>query len=231
MERVKIFIGYDPKEAIAFHTLTQSIINRTTIPFEIVPLCLSNLPMYKREIDTRQSNEFSFTRFLVPYLSEYKGVSIYFDCDMMLRTDIAEVLQEVDDKPVYLVKHNYTSKSKYKYLGTKQYNYPRKNWSSFVVWNCGHKSNKIVTDSFVNTASAAELHQFKFLKDNEIGELDVRWNWLVGEYNNAPKDVKNVHWTLGGPYFEKYKNVEFANEWTTMLKKIIITAPEVKYDI
>ena len=213
MERVKIFIGYDPVEAIAFHTLVKSIMNKATIPFEIIPLDIRNLSMYTRPVDLKQSNEFSFTRFLVPYLSEYKGVSIYFDCDMMLRSDIAEVLQEVNDKPVYLVKHDYTPKDKYKYLGTKQYNYPRKNWSSFVVWNCGHDSNKIVTDSFVNTASAAELHQFKFLKDNEIGELDVCWNWLVGEYNNPPDDVKNVHWTIGGPWFTKYKDVDFADEW------------------
>ena len=213
MERVKIFIGYDPKEAIAFHTLVQSIINKATIPFDIVPLDIKNLPMYTRKVDDKQSNEFSFTRFLVPYLSSYKGISIYLDCDMMLRTDIREVLKEVNDKPVYLVKHNYTPKDKYKYLGAKQYSYPRKNWSSFVVWNCSHDSNKLVTDSFVNTASAAELHQFKFLKDNEIGELDVCWNWLVGEYNDPPDDVKNVHWTLGGPWLKEYKDVDFADEW------------------
>jgi hypothetical protein len=222
MERIKIFIGYDPREAAAFHTLIQSIMDKATIPFDIIPLDIRNLPMYKREIDTRQSNEFSFTRFLVPYLSNYKGISIYLDCDMMLRTDIAEVLQEVNDKPVYLVKHDYTPKDKYKYLGAKQYNYPRKNWSSFVVWNCNHESNKIVTDSFVNTASAAELHQFKFLKDNEIGELDVRWNWLVGEYDNPPDDVKNVHWTIGGPYFEKYKDADFSKEWFDFNQSIVI---------
>ena len=213
MERVKIFIGYDPKEAIAFHTLVQSIMNKATIPFDIVPLDIRNLPMYTRKVDDKQSNEFSFTRFLVPYLSSYKGISIYLDCDMMLRTDIREVLKEVNDKPVYLVKHNYTPKDKYKYLGAKQYSYPRKNWSSFVVWNCSHDSNKLVTDSFVNTARAAELHQFKFLKDDEIGELNVRWNWLVGEYNDPPDDVKNVHWTLGGPWLKEYKDVDFADEW------------------
>ena len=213
MERVKIFIGYDPKEAIAFHTLVQSIMNKATIPFDIVPLDIRNLPMYTRKMDGKQSNEFSFTRFLVPYLSSYKGISIYLDCDMMLRTDIGEVLKEVNDKPVYLVKHNYIPKNKYKYLGAKQYSYPRKNWSSFVVWNCSHDSNKLVTDSFVNTASAAKLHQFKFIKDDEIGELNVRWNWLVGEYNDPPDDVKNVHWTLGGPWLKEYKDVDFADEW------------------
>ena len=223
MERVKIFIGYDPVEALTFHTLVQSIVEKATIHFEIIPLDIRNLPMYTREKDPKQSNEFSFTRFLVPYLSDYRGISIYFDCDMMLRVDIAEVLQEIGDKPVYLVKHDYTPKDEYKYFGKKQYTYPRKNWSSFVVWNCKHPSNKVVTPTFVNTASAAELHQFKFLKDNEIGELDVRWNWLVGEYDNPPKDVKNIHWTIGGPYFKDYKNVDFAKEWRGMLEKVTYT--------
>tara|TARA_R110002167_G_scaffold153145_1_gene347306 strand:+ start:1100 stop:1795 length:696 start_codon:yes stop_codon:yes gene_type:complete len=231
MERVKIFIGYDPKEAIAFHTLVQSIMNKATIPFDIVPLDIKNLPMYTRKVDAKQSNEFSFTRFLVPYLSSYKGISIYLDCDMMLRTDIADLITEIGTKPIYVVKHDYKPKNKNKYLGARQYNYPRKNWSSVIVWNCSHASNLIVTPDLVNNSKPNYLHQLQFVKDEEIGELDVRWNWLVGEYSNTPEDVKNVHWTLGGPYFEKYKDVEFANEWTAMLKKVIITAPKVNYDI
>ena len=223
MERVKIFIGYDPVESIAFHTLVQSIVEKATVYFEIIPLNIRNLPVYARKRDPKQSNEFSFTRFLVPYLSSYRGVSIYFDCDMMLRVDIAEILQEVEDKPVYVVKHDYVPKDEYKYLGTKQYKYPRKNWSSVVVWNCSHPSNKIITPDFVNTADSSELHQFKFLEDDEIGELDIRWNWLVGEYGAPPIGVKNVHWTLGGPYLNDYKDVDFAEEWTTVLKNVINT--------
>jgi len=209
---IKIFIGYDPKEDIAYKALVKSIEDKTTTPFQIIPLNIRDLDMFDR-YDERQSNEFSFTRFLVPYLSNYDGISIYMDCDMMLREDLSEVLNNLEYKPVHVVKHDYTSKYDTKFLGTKQYNYPRKNWSSFVIWNCNHPSNKVVTPEFVNTADAKVLHRFLFLSDDEIGELDVRWNWLVGEYDNPPADVKNVHWTIGGPWFNDFKDSDFAQEW------------------
>ena len=107
-----------------------------------------------------------------------------------------------------------------KYLNTVQYSYPRKNWSSFILWNCSHISNKKVTPDFVNSASAMELHRFLWLEDNEIGELNVRWNWLVGDYSNPPSDVKNIHWTLGGPYFNEFKDVDFAEEWFNAFEKM-----------
>jgi len=214
---LKIFIGYDSVESVAWHTMAHSIFERSSAPVSIIPLYLGNLKdIYTRERNSKQSNEFSFTRFLVPYLSDYSGYAVFFDCDMMLRTDINEILDVVNsqpDKAVYVVKHDYTPKNKIKFLKQVQYEYPRKNWSSVVLWNCGHPSNKKVTKDYVNTASPMELHRFLWLKDEEIGDLDVRWNWLVGEYANPPKDVKNVHWTVGGPYFNEYKNVDFSEEW------------------
>jgi hypothetical protein len=116
-------------------------------------------------------------------------------------------------KAVYVVKHTYEPRNDVKYLNTVQYRYPRKNWSSVVLWNCEHIKNKTVTPDFVNTAEALELHRFSWLEDGDIGELDIRWNWLVGEYESPPYDVKNVHWTVGGPYFNEYANVDFADEW------------------
>lgn len=177
--------------------------------------------MFTRELDDKQSNAFSFSRFLVPYLSGYTGYAIYMDCDMLLRTDIYKVMEEIDpSKAVSVVKHNYTPKSTVKYLGKTQYDYPRKNWSSFVVWNCGHISNRKVTANLVNNAGGAHLHRFKWLADKEIGKLDVKWNWLVGEYDGEPENVCNVHWTVCGPWFTGcanvvtgYKNVPFAGEW------------------
>ncbi len=216
---IKIFIGYDPKEDIAYKTLVKSIEDKTTIPFQIIPLNIRDLDMFDR-YDERQSNEFSFTRFLVPYLSNYEGISIYMDCDMMIREDLGEVLNNLEYKPVYVVKHDYTSKYDTKFLGMKQYNYPRKNWSSFVIWNCGHPSNKIVTPELVNTAEAKVLHRFLFLQDDEIGSLDIKWNWLVGEYDNPPADVKNVHWTIGGPWFNDFKDSDFAQEWFELYRRI-----------
>ena len=214
---LRVFIGYDKVESVAWHTMAHSILERSSQPIAIIPLYLGNLKnIYNRELDPKQSNEFSFTRFLAPYLSDFDGYSVFFDCDMMLRVDINEILDVVKSQPnkaVYVVKHDYSPKNKIKFLNQVQYQYPRKNWSSVVLWNCSHPSNKAVTPDYVNTATAMELHRFKWLKDDEIGELDVRWNWLVGEYSNPPNDVKNVHWTVGGPYFYEYKDADFSDEW------------------
>ena len=214
---INVFIGFDPVESVAWHTMTHSIFTRSSRPVALIPINLTNLKnIYTRERDPKQSNEFSFTRFLVPYLNDYDGYAIYFDCDMMLRTDINEIFDAVTKDPgkaVYIVKHDYEPKNEIKYLNTFQYKYPRKNWSSVILWDCSHPSNKSVTAEYVNNASAMELHRFLWLKDDEIGELDVRWNWLVGEYTAPPNDVKNVHWTVGGPYYEEYKNVDFSQEW------------------
>lgn len=221
---LKIFIGYDSVETVAWHTLAQSIIEKSTIPVALIPLRLDHIKEYYwREKDPRQSNEFSFSRFLVPHLCNYEGHAIFMDCDMLLRVDLAELLQSVNDQPnkaVYVVKHDYESTVAIKYLDNKQYSYPRKNWSSFIVWNCGHPSNKKVDLDYVNNSEPKELHRFLWLKDDEIGELDIRWNWLVGEYKNPPDNVKNIHWTIGGPYFNEFKDVDYSNEWREYQLKI-----------
>jgi hypothetical protein len=214
---LKIFIGYDPVESVAWHTMAHSILSRSSLPVAIVPINLANLKgVFSRERDPKQSNEFSFSRFLVPHLCGYEGFAAFFDCDQMMRTDVAELFKYAaahPSKAVHVVQHDYEPKDDIKYLNTVQYRYPRKNWSSVVLWNCGHPGNLRLTPEFVNTASALELHRFQWLEDNQVGALDVRWNWLVGEYAEPPADVKNVHWTVGGPYFHEYKNADFAEEW------------------
>lgn len=221
---LKVFIGFDPVETVAWHTMAHSIFAQSSKPVALIPVNLSNLKeIYNRERDPKQSNEFSFTRFLVPYLSNYEGFAVFFDCDMMLRTDINELFEMAKQDPgkaVYVVKHDYQPRSDIKYLNNVQYQYPRKNWSSVVLWNCGHPANKAVTAEMVNTASAMDLHRFTWLKDDEIGELNVRWNWLVGEYDEPPHDVKNVHWTVGGPYFTEYKDTDFSQEWFTQYQQM-----------
>lgn len=214
---IKIFIGYDPVESVAWHTMVSSIYRQSSRPVAIVPINLGNLNgIFNRPRDPKQSNEFSFSRFLVPYLCNYEGIGIFFDCDQLLRTDIAEIFNVIDQQPakaIYVVKHTYEPRNDVKYLNTVQYRYPRKNWSSVVLWNCAHVKNRVVTPEFVNTADALALHRFTWLDDLEIGELDIRWNWLVGEYDDPPNDVKNVHWTVGGPYFREYASADFAEEW------------------
>ena len=216
-EVLKVFIGYDEVESVSWHTMAHSIFRQSSVPVAFIPINNDNL----REIFTRkrlstQSNSFSLSRFLVPYLSNYEGYAVFFDCDMMLRTDISKIFEEIkgqEKKAVYVVKHDYKPKDKIKYLDTIQYSYPRKNWSSVVLWDCSHPSNKLVNLDYVNNAEPKDLHRFSWLKDDEIGELDIRWNWLVGEYENPPRDVKNVHWTIVGPYFVEYQHVDFSDEW------------------
>ena len=224
---MKIFIGYDEVETVAFHTLVQSIINHASEPVEIIPLKLTMLPMYTRERDPKQSNEFSFTRFLVPYLCGYKGKALFMDCDMIFRTDPKELFDLMDDKAVMVVKHDYTPKTKTKFLGAVQYQYPRKNWSSVMLFNCGHDDCARLTPEFVNTESAMTLHRFGWT--NNIGELPVEWNHLVGEYHENPK-AKNAHFTVGGPWFDEYKGVEFSDEWFSV-NNDMLACEQLKRDV
>jgi lipopolysaccharide biosynthesis glycosyltransferase len=218
---IKVFIGYDEVESVAYHTLCQSIIEYATEPVSITPVKLSMLPMYTRPRNTKQSNEFSFSRFLVPYLCNYEGHAIFMDCDMMFRTDVRELWNLIDDsKSVQVVKHDYTPSTQVKYLGAIQYPYPRKNWSSVMLFNCGHKDCRKLTPYYVNTAKPMELHRFMWTNDENIGSLPVEWNHLVGEYEENP-DAKNVHWTLIGPWFyNEPLSVEHGSEWVEMKEKV-----------
>jgi len=218
---LNVYIGYDEVEIVAYHTLSQSIIKHASGPIRISPICSKHFrKFFNRPRDKKQSNDFSFTRFLVPYLNNYDGYAIFMDCDMMLKTDIFEVFNEIDPhSAISVVQHDYTPSDTVKYLNKVQYAYPRKNWSSFVVWNCSHEKNRKLTPNFIESASGLELHRFTWLKDTEIGNLDVSWNWLVGDYINPPEDVKNVHWTIGGPYFKEYSDVDYSDEWLEINKE------------
>lgn len=210
---IRLFIGYDEVESVAYHTMVQSIINTCSVPVSITPVKLSMLPEYKRERDPHQSNEFSFTRFLVPYLCGFEGFGIFMDCDMMLRTDLNELWKLRDPrKSVQVVKHDYTPKTRTKFLGATQYEYPRKNWSSVMLFNCDHYDCRKLTPEFVNNASPEILHRMYWTMEERIGELPKEWNHLVGEYPENP-NAHNVHWTIGGPYFNEYSGVEFSDEW------------------
>jgi lipopolysaccharide biosynthesis glycosyltransferase len=209
---LKIMIGFDQVESVAAHVLIHSILSRASRPVAITPVFLKNLgATYTRDRDPKQSNEFSLSRFLTPYLSNYEGWSLFLDCDMMLRTDVAELFALADpQKAVMVVKHEYTPSTETKYLGAVQYRYPRKNWSSVMLFNnarCG-----VLTPEYVNSAPALDLHQFAWTDDVLIGDLPREWNHLVGDSPPNPA-AKNVHWTIGGPYFNEYKDVEFSNEW------------------
>ena len=214
MKPFKIFIGYDPREKIAFHVLSQSIIENSTIPVSISPINLKNLKkFYKRKKRIKDSTEFSISRFLTPYLSNYKDYSLFVDCDFIIKEDVAKLLKIVKSNPkkvLWCVKHNYIPKSKLKFLNEKQLTYNKKNWSSFVVYN--NKKCKILTPIFIEKANGLYLHQFKWTKDELIGSLPKEWNILVGE-QKIPKNFKSLHFTVGGPYFKKYRKSSGSNFW------------------
>ena len=210
---INIFIGYDPREAIAYHVCTNSIIRHSSKTVAITPLALKNMQDYE-EKHTDGSNQFIYSRFLVPYLMEYKGWAMFMDGDMLLRDDIEKLWTLRDEsKAVMVVKHDYKTKMAEKYLGSKNEDYPRKNWSSVILWNCEHAANKIVTTNFIENATGAQLHRFAWLTDDLIGELPAEWNWLDIEYERNPL-AKLVHYTLGTPCFHEFADQgDFANEW------------------
>lgn len=210
---IRVFIGYDPREAVAFNVLSFSILRHATQPTAVTPLALSQLDgLYKRERHPLQSTDFSFTRFLTPHLSNFEGWSVFMDCDMLMKDDIANLWNLRDDRfAIQVVKHEHVPKEKTKFLNQPQSKYEKKNWSSVILFN--NAKCRALNVDYVNTASGLELHQFKWLNDDRlIGEIPPRWNYLVG-CNETPADVALAHFTLGGPYFEEYRNCEFSDEW------------------
>jgi hypothetical protein len=210
---INVFIGYDSKEKIAHHILSESILRHSTKPVAITPIYLPNIKDdFVRERNSLSSTEFSFSRFIIPHLMNYQGWALFMDCDMLMMADIAELWRLRDDKyAVQVSKHDYTPKDETKFLGQVQTKYAKKNWSSFMLLNC--KKCPTLTPDYVNKASGLELHQFKWLENEElIGSLPLEWNWLVGEYPYK-KDVKNVHYTDGGPYFKEYNTCDYSSEW------------------
>ena len=209
---INIFIGYDHREAIAYHVCANSIIRHSSKPISITPLALKNMQDYQ-ETHTDGSNQFIYSRFLVPHLMEYKGWALFMDGDMLVRDDIEKLWALRDNtKAVMVVKHDYKTKMTEKYLGAKNEDYPRKNWSSVILWNCNHVANKVVTPEFIETATGAQLHRFTWLADELVGELPKVWNWLPDEFG-ANQDAKLLHYTLGTPSFHDFATTPMGDEW------------------
>ena len=217
---LNIFVGFDQKEAIAYHTFVQSIIEKSSIPLSITPLAENNLDHYSEQ-HTDGTNKFTYSRFLVPYLMDFKGWAIFADGDMVCLSDLRDLKQFFDPNiAVSVVQHNYKTKYKTKYFGQKNEDYPRKNWSSMIVWNCEHPKNKILTPDFISQKEGSFLHRFNWLKDVEIGELPKSWNWLAMEYEEK-KDLDLIHYTLGTPCFKEYSNKSLAEFWKKSYKNLL----------
>ena len=209
-----LYIGYDSREPTAYHVLSHSILQRASTPISITPLVRGQLkPFFERQRGPLESTDFSISRFLVPYLSGYQGYSVYMDCDMLCLADIKELWTFITSRHtvVWVAQHEYTPKSEIKMQGQVQTPYPRKNWSSLMIFN--NAQCRALTPDYVSTASGLDLHRFNWLKsDKLIGSLPLEWNWLVGEYAINP-GAKILHYTLGGPWFPEHRTCDRAEDW------------------
>jgi len=223
----KVFIGWDPREDIAYQVSEHSIVTRSPNA-DVVPLVQADLRtvgLYTRPADPLSSTEFTFTRFLIPAIMNYKGWAMFTDCDIIFLEDVQNLFDLADDQyAIMCAKHEYEVKESVKMDGKVQTVYPRKNWSSVMLINCGHPSNAKLTTELVNTESGKFLHRFGWLQDNEIGAFSHEWNWLAGTgVYEEPRDgkPKAIHHTLGGPWFKNYRNCEYKTEWVKELTDML----------
>ena len=217
---LKIFVGWDSREDIAYQVCKQSLTSTASVDIKIIPLKQKQLKLddlYWRDKDKLASTEFTFTRFLIPELMNFKGWALFIDCDFVALEDVKKLFAQADDRyAIMCAHHDYTPKEGFKMDGKAQLAYPRKNWSSMMLFNCGHPSNKKLTKELINDpeTTGKYLHRFSWLNDSEIGQLSHEWNWLVGWYKE-PKDGKPkfLHYTEGGPWFDAYADCEYANQY------------------
>ena len=219
---IRVFCGYDSREAFGFHVFTESLIRHASEPVSIIPLT-------GEQRDA--TNRFGHARFLVPYLCDFKGTAIFLDAsDMLMRADIAELAKLADPQyAVQVVQHAYQTLHPRKYLGTEMEapnaDYPRKNWSSVVIWNCEHWNNAWLEPHVVQEMTGGFLHRFSWLRDEHIGTLPAEWNALIGEQHVL--EPKVAHFTLGIPAIDHYKDWDYAQEWQQAASQAM-TVPAAK---
>ena len=240
---LSVFIGFDPREAAAFAVARHSVRRNLGRQVPIYGLILSQLvqdglyrrPMRTRvngdghiemiddlsirvDYDGRISTQHAIARFLVPHVAGF-GWALFMDGDMLVRREMGSLFRNLESRyAVYCVKHNHVPRDAVKMDGQEQTVYSRKNWSSLVVWNCEHPSNRKLTPEMVNRLPGRDLHAFCWLDDDEIGELPAEWNWLVG-HSDESIDPRIVHFTDGCPDMPGYENVKFADEWRAELEQ------------
>lgn len=225
-QQVRIFLGFDQREAAAYHVCCQSILDTSSVPVSFHPLTGA-----QRD----GTNAFTYARFLVPYLCDYIGWALFLDGDMVVDTDIAQLWSyrhSQYDKAVCVVKHDYQTKHPRKYIGTSMESanadYPRKNWSSVMLFNCSHFGNRVLTPEMIEESTGAYLHRLQWLKDEQIGALGPEWNRLVGESHESGS---LLHYTLGVPGFKHYCDGPKAFRWHRKLLRALECGGEDPVDM
>lgn len=213
---LKVYVGFDPREEIAWEVCRHAI-HRHGPGIAVHPLrqeALRELGLYTRPADRAASTAFSLTRFLTPYLAAHDGWSLFADCDVLFTTDLRRIVAGADPaRAVHVVRHDYVPRQTVKMDGQVQAAYPRKNWSSVMLFNGAHPAVRALTPEVVNSASPAHLHRFQWVEDDAIGALDPRWNFLVGEYEPRQELPFGIHYTNGGPWFPETREVDYADLW------------------
>jgi len=221
-----IFIGYDEREAAAYRVCERTLIRRSDSPLHVQPLKsdpLRQAGFFSRtwhEVEGQRiddgdgrpfSTDFAFTRFLVPALMRYRGWALFVDCDFVFMADVGEIFACRDEsRAVMVCQQRHEPREAIKMDGQVQTTYPRKNWSSLMLWNCGHPANRVLTTEAVSGWPGAWLHGFSWLKPEEIGDLPHEWNWIDGVTKGEPKAI---HYTTGGPWFSDRQDVAHADRW------------------
>ena len=222
-QQVKLFIGHDTKQSSICDTCRLSVEDNSNIEIDVIHLsAMQSKGLFWRE-QAVGSTEFAFTRFLAPFLKGFYGYAIFCDSDFIWNSDPLELLDIVDSKnAVSVVKHNITKDQikPVKMDGQKQSWYPKKNWSSLMVFNCDHPFTKRLTPTTVSESPAGYLHEFDWCEENAIGSIPHTYNYLVGYYNDLT-EPKAIHYTDGGPWHPGYENVEFADRWNFYKNKVV----------
>lgn len=213
IQDTQIFIGFDPRESEAFNVCASSV---RKFGYRSNTLYSRAIPRYQRDFGEPQSTDFTFTRFWVPYLSNYQGFSIFCDCDFLWLKSPAELLKEIDNtKAVSVVKHpRYIPNSVKKMDNINQNSYFRKNWSSLMVFNNEHPKNRTLNPRVLNNhRPGIDFHQFFWLDDWDIGSLSIKWNVLDNYYYLNEDEIGAIHYTDGGPWFNQYKETTYSHLW------------------
>ena len=216
-EKLKIYVGYDSREDIAWQVCRFSLLRHASSAIEIHPLkqaALRELGLYTRAPD-QAATEFSLTRFLTPYVAAHDGWTLFVDCDFLFTADVLQILKGASRQmAVYVVKHDYVPKKAVKMDGRPQTAYARKNWSSFMLFNNAHPRVKALAPAVVNGQKPPFLHRFTWVGDDAlIGELPRTWNFLEGEYPKPAETPYAIHFTNGGPWFPNHQDADYAELW------------------
>ena len=222
---IHLFVGHDDREAVGTHVFVSSVLKHSSVPVAIIPL---HKPMLRRAFggDVGEgTNAFTMSRFLIPFLMDWRGKAVFMDgADMLCRWDLAE-LEALRDPyaAVQVVKHDYQTNAPRKYVGTEMESdntdYRRKNWASVMLINCAHYAWRRMTPSTLLKGNKLEALSFSWCPDQYIGDLPIAWNWLVDEYGPS-ETAKVLHWTQGVPLFQHYSHMPHADEWFAALKQV-----------